>query len=584
MGWNTVIKPNKGYLAGKLFTYSDITGDIIFANTTDNYSNLPTMGDDEHGEFSAFIGYHTDNFGEIVAGMGQGTDMLLAGWNVNPQGGDSGVYVCLLLSIENYTVSSTEVTVRLTLKLTKRLYDYAGTHYTEHFPVGTYFPATDYTLWSANAPDNRQGNEFAFFFKTATFNGVENYVLGIAQLRKNGYAYCYCAGCGYRIKKSYFTSSDGWGSNAEPQESAGESEEFGTSAIPKGGYNEDSTQKGAFDDSSDTITLSNAPTLNAGVSGYFHAYFVTETDMLNIGKAIFPEPFISSTDIIQSMNNLIVTFWNSKKIDCILDCLILPIAVPFGTKENIKCGGSYLMYYTGSHESFVEGFPVTQYYVDFSCGKLSLDEYWANFLDFTGTRIKIFIPAVGYVDLQTEYLNGGEIELKYRFNIVDGSFMAYIISTSGHSNLTDSVIAQYSGVWAMHIPLTAQDNSNKVSGLISAVGAVTAGAMTGGASMGLGAVSSLGNTMIQKPTTVHANGYNASSSFLTHRKPYVIIERQSSQFSEIYPSENGLPWYVAMPLSQVRGFTIIENPVLNIDCNDEEYNEICNLLKSGVIF
>lgn len=361
------------------------------------------------------------------------------------------------------------------------------------------------------------------------------------------------------------------------------STEYGVKSVPKGGYNV-TGKHGTFDDSSDTITLSQPPTFNAGMSGYFHAYFVSETDLLNIGKAIFPEPFITSTDIIQSMNNLIVTFWNSKKIDCILDCLILPIAVPFGTKENIKCGGGYLMYYTGSHESFVEGYPVTQYYVDFTCGKISLDEYWANFLDHTGTRIKIFIPAVGYVDLQTEYLNGGEIELIYRFNIVDGSFMAYIISTSGHSKLKDSVIAQYSGVWAMHIPLTAQDNSSKVSGLISAVGAVTAGAMTGGASMGLGAVSSLGNTMIQKPTTVHANGYNASSSFLTHRKPYIIIERQSSQFSEIYPSETGLPCYVAMPLSQVSGFTVIENPVLNIDCNDEEYNEICNLLKSGVIF
>lgn len=362
------------------------------------------------------------------------------------------------------------------------------------------------------------------------------------------------------------------------------SPEYGEGSEEKGGYN-DGFPHGSFDDSSDTITYSSKPTLSVGNSGFVHAYVVNEQILQAIGTALFPRIESQSfTGIPEAIDYLTMVMFFNKRTDYIMDMLILPITVPSGSATRVKVGGSELVVQDGEQQVYCMAYPVTEYYVDFDCGSISIPEYWRNFLDFTGTRFKLFLPAVGYVDLQGEFINGGEINVKYRFNIVDGSFMCVVTSTSGHSNLSDSLIAQYSGVWAMHIPITGQDYTNKISGLISSVGSVAAGGLMGG---GVGAVaagvSGLANTAMQKPQTTHANGYNASSSFLTHRKPYLIIERQSSQFSTKYPSENGLPCYVAKQLSSVHGFTIIENPVLNIACSDREYNELVQLLKSGII-
>ena len=363
------------------------------------------------------------------------------------------------------------------------------------------------------------------------------------------------------------------------------SPEYGNKAMPKGGYNADATKRGTFDDSSDTITVSSKPTLSVGDSGFVHAYKVTTNILEQIGTALFPKIESQSfTGIPEAIDYLTMVMFFNKRTDYILDLLILPISVPANTLSRIKVGGSELVVNQQGSIVYCQAPAVDDYYVDFDCGNLSIEEYWANFLDFTGTRFKLFLPAIGYVDLQNEFINGGEINVKYRFNIVDGSFMCFVTSTSGQSNLEQSLIAQYSGVWCMHIPITGQDYTQKISGLISSVGQIAAGGVLGGGGGAfLGAVNSLANTAMQKPSMTHANGYNASSSFLTHRKPYIIIERQVSQFSEIYPSENGLPCYVAMQLSQVSGFTIIENPVLNIDCNDNEYNELVALMKNGII-
>ena len=369
-----------------------------------------------------------------------------------------------------------------------------------------------------------------------------------------------------------------------PQENT--SPEFGPAAEPGGGYNEDGSIKGSFDDSSDKITPSSKPTLSPLVSKFFHAYVVTEASMTYIADAMFPQPIWTQTDLITMMGEVGQVLFFNKQMDYVLDLLILPIDVPHTTWEAIKVGGKQLKTVISGTEITINGQPAINCYVDVSCGSLQIPEYWANFLDFAGTRFKLFLPYVGFVDIEPEYINGGRLAVDYRFNIIDGSFMCYVTSTSGQSELEESMIGQYAGVAAVHVPLQSQDYSNKVAGMISAIGTVAAGAASGGigAATAVGAGASAANTMIQKPGSTHANGYNASSSFLSHRKPYVIIQRQRSQFSEMYPSEVGLPLNVMMTLGNCVGLTKAESAHLNtIPCSVEGQNKISSLLAEGII-
>lgn len=357
-----------------------------------------------------------------------------------------------------------------------------------------------------------------------------------------------------------------------------ESPEFGPAAKPKGGYNEKSHRKGTFNDTSDKITASNAPTLSPLSTELMHCYKVNQSILNKIASAMYPDYVLSQPTVEEALEAIFNQIHYNKMVDYLLDLMILPIDVPAPHTVRVKVGGKTLK---TADDPWIEASLIQNPYVDFSCGELAVPEYWANFLDFAGTKFKLFLPYVGYVDLQPEYINGGSISVDYRFNVLDGSFICFIHSTSGHSELEESLIGQYAGVAAVHIPLQSTDYAAKVSGLISAVGTVAAGITTGGVGAGIAASA---NAVIQKPGTTHANGYNASSSYLSHRTPYLIIERQASQFSEKYPEEVGLPLYMQKRLGDCVGLTVASDAHLDtIPANAEVKDMISRLLSEGVI-
>lgn len=368
------------------------------------------------------------------------------------------------------------------------------------------------------------------------------------------------------------------------------SPEFGPSSEPGGGYNETSPGKGSFDDHSDLIELTPLPTYNPCDAQFLKVWLMDATDLAHIGDALFPQYDLTNLDILGTWKEIAEMLLNNKRIDYMLDLLIVPVEPSHATnKQHITCGGWPLSYF-GNEQTpqihYVDGKLVQNCYVEVDCESVTIPEYWANFLDFSGTKVKVFLPYIGYVDLQPEYVIGGELSIKYRFNAYDGSFMCYLFSKSGHSELNGSLIGQYAGVAAIHLPLQSQDYTQKISGLISSLGTVVAGAASGGISAAAagGATANLTNTLVSKPGSSHANGYNASSSFLSHKRPYLIIERQHSQFSEKYPEEVGLPLNVMFTLGSLTGLTKCESAHLDtIPCSVEGKEKISQLLADGII-
>lgn len=382
------------------------------------------------------------------------------------------------------------------------------------------------------------------------------------------------------------------------------SPEFGPASEGGGGYNDTpSNPHGTFDNSSDKINVPALPSVGVTSAGFINVYKVSEGELTSLGEKLFPhflpaeilnDPAQLTTPEVLSMflkalygtlispvgtsvylaDNLGVldVLMNGKLIDYILDCHILPVDINAPTTEGLRVG------YRQFNDLVLA--KATSDYVEVDCGSLSIGEYWGNFLDYSNCLCKIFLPFVGFVDIAPEMWNGGTIKIVYHINVVDGSFQAYVVSTSSKSELDETVVAQYGGVCCIHFPITGLQYSNVVAGLVNgSLGAVASG--MGGNPAGV--ATNLANMSMLRPDAPMSNGYNASSSFLSVRKPYLLIERPWAQFSEKYPKEMGLPLNVTCLLSTVHGFTVVDNPVLNIICSDAEYQELCSLLKSGVI-
>lgn len=352
---------------------------------------------------------------------------------------------------------------------------------------------------------------------------------------------------------------------------------------------------GTFDDSSDTISLPPTPTMGVTSVGFINVYAPTQGQLQQFGSELFPDlsftPVSQSgtpssvTDALVAMAQVLVDFGNqipqmidmyinSNLINYVIDCHVIPVSPQVSGSAPVKVG-----FKTFTPTPSV----VTSDYVDFDCGTINVGEYYANFIDYLPyTRAKLYLPFVGFIDLAPEYWQSGSLNVTYRFNIIDGSFVAFVKSTSSKSKLSDSVIGQFGGNACIHIPITGLNYASMVSGIVGAMSPLLPSA-TGG--VGDALVNSANAIANNKPNLQQSNGYNATTSFLTVRYPYLLIERSVSNFSRKYAEEDGIPSNITLDFSSLTGLT--KATMLHLDgisgATEDDLDEIASLLSEGVI-
>ena len=365
------------------------------------------------------------------------------------------------------------------------------------------------------------------------------------------------------------------------------SPEYGEASGP-GGYD-----GGTFDDSSDTIGIPTMPSIGVSSIGFVNVYNPSTGALAQLGEELFPDftpisPYSPTgntvidaiTDVAEALANIasnipnvIAMYSNAQLINYIIDCHIIPVTPTVGSSQAIKIG----------YRTMSQAAPkVSSDYVDCDCGSINIGEYYRNFIDYGPyTQAKLFLPFVGFVPIEPELFQSGVLKVVYRFNVIDGSFMAFVLSTSSKSKLSNSVIGQWGGNACVHVPITGINYSNMVSGIAAGASAVVAeigkGSLIGTADAAL-------NTAAAAPALQSSNGYNATTSFLSVRTPYLMIERSVSHYSKDYGHEQGYPSEITADWSTLSGYT--ESDAIHLEglgATEEEMKEIASLLAAGVI-
>ena len=343
---------------------------------------------------------------------------------------------------------------------------------------------------------------------------------------------------------------------------------------------------GSFDDSSDHMGLPSLPDIGVSDSGFVNVYLISKNQLQGFVDDLFPDfelPTPSTAEgieaVAENLSNTVKvigdfanSYINRGLVDYVIDCHIVPVVPAAVDNTGLKVGFKVFSYNPKK---------VTSDYVEFNCGTLSIPEYYQNFLDYAGTRAKLYLPFIGFVDVKPEWFQSGKLQIIYHFNIIDGSCIANIIGTSSKSKLTDTVVATFGGNCCVHMPITGINYSSMISGIAGGVGQVASGIATGNMST---AIKGLENAVSARPELQQSNGYNAGMSFMSYRQPYLLIERAVASFSKNYPKENGLPLNATQKLSNLSGMTICENVVLdNFPCLPEEKEMIQAALAEGTI-
>lgn len=144
------------------------------------------------------------------------------------------------------------------------------------------------------------------------------------------------------------------------------------------------------------------------------------------------------------------------------------------------------------------------------CGTVTYNETFGSYLDIEpACLLYIWLPGCGVHQLQiSKYINK-TVKLRYAVSVFDGSCMAIL---SVHNGTKDIVLDTFTGNFAVHIPLTANDQARQTSAVvqgimqtsmsaIKTIGTVGAGAVGLGAAAASASATALGAANIASDMT-----------------------------------------------------------------------------------
>ena len=306
--------------------------------------------------------------------------------------------------------------------------------------------------------------------------------------------------------------------------------------------------------------------LDISTSRLFTVHQLSNAEVDNLGSFIYSQTFI---DAIKNMF--------MEPMDAIIGCFILNYGsggtLPLGSNETLKLGS--VLGGTG-----VTGTKVTNQTFECSFGTKDIGEFYHNVLDYAPyTSVQIYLPYIGFVDLDTNEVMNSRITLKYRFDVFTGMCLARLFV---NRNGVTHELYNFEGNAAVHIPLTGRDFTNAIAPMLSGAVGLIGGAATGNpVAMAVGAKSMIGNSANVK----RSGSLSSNTGVLAQQTPFILVNRPKAYNAASYNSYYGYPSNWTVTLSSCSGYTRCKDVHLDaLSCSDQEREEIEALLREGVIF
>lgn len=357
-----------------------------------------------------------------------------------------------------------------------------------------------------------------------------------------------------------------------------------------------------FEETSDTIAEPTLPSSPATGSGFITAYVPTLSEINDVAD------YLIDPSVLQALAGTVL-----KLSDVVIGLSIFPFTIAATGSKEVKLNlmGIHLTTGVTCHYSDSQ-------FVPLNMGTLEVKKYWDNCLDFDPyTRISIYLPYVGYVDLDTDEVMGREITVKYNVDIVTGCCLALII-------VDGSVLYQYPGECSCQIPvtsvsfdsflqsavqlgITAASGARAVKGAAASVSEAGAGVL---AAEGMadtrdalsdynaarasfsGIKANVGDSLLSASVSAvvnakgqysHAGAMSSCAGILGTQKPFLIIKRPKQCMPEGFEGIRGFPCNMKATLSDLEGYTEVGDIHLNIpNATVQEIVECEQFLKEGV--
>ena len=334
----------------------------------------------------------------------------------------------------------------------------------------------------------------------------------------------------------------------------------------------------------DDIDVPPLPDLGAVDAGFITVYHLSPAEMWVFAQHFFGETLLD-----------IIRLYFNNPMDIFVGAGIVPFTPPGNAIWYPKIGGAYL-----SSQPLTM---VSDQFVEIDCGSVYIEPYGKNCFDYSPyTKIGIFLPYIGYRELDVDEVMGQSIHVIYHCDVLSGDCVAFIYTTIPRKGLNVPgrvVIDQYQGNLLTQIPVGSVSFDQMVRGLIDiAATGIDAGIKAVGNVSGLsGDIGGMSGTEAltastaaivagANPTTRNGGSIGASGGYMSIQKPYIIRHIPNQSLPDRYKDFFGYPCNRSGTLgdSSFTGFAIVEDIQLNnIPAMEDERKEILDWLRKGVL-
>lgn len=288
-------------------------------------------------------------------------------------------------------------------------------------------------------------------------------------------------------------------------------------------------------------------------------------------------------------------------MDFLVGCVCLPFFAPYFGYQYPKFG-TYVwpVSYRVCRDQFKE----------IDCGSVLCSAYYGSCFDYSPyTKIQLWLPFIGFVQLDPDEVMEMQISVKYHVDCMTGDCVAYV--STGSSVMQPRVLGIYNGNCGMQTPMARTSYDNVIScafGLVGAAASAGAGYVGGGAALGAMAESGAKEASVAahraglnahlasrlasstmsavagaKTTSIKSGTTGGALGFMGVLTPYLLIHTPRQSKPSNYIGMKGYPSNIGGIVGDFTGYVEFSDVRLNVPALENEVDEIYELLKGGVL-
>lgn len=315
----------------------------------------------------------------------------------------------------------------------------------------------------------------------------------------------------------------------------------------------DDDDSGYSDDKDDDENDNDTSDVSSGIGVLTTTFKMTKDRLQQLGRFLWGSNIFDNFSLI--CNN---------PIENIISCKSIPLSLN-GTTQKIILGNV---------DTGVNGDKVSNNFTKQNIGSILITEKYHNFLDYAPyTNVIIYLPYVGFKELDTNLVMGKTLSIYYTVDIITGGCLCQIKSNNVK-------LYEFNGNMGIDIPITASNRAQVEAGYISSGIGIASSVASGNI---VGAATSLINSAESQYHYASTSSPNPMCVASTNRTCYVILDRPTYQTLKSFNHTRGKKCYLTKTINTLKGYTICDEHIdlSGIRATDSEKEELIKILSSG---